>query len=80
MREGAGCLPCCRYTGDEKANSIPFIKPPSLESGHVRTFGAMVWPGDVTLGESEERQREMRVRLGPMQQLRSWKETAGPFK
>lgn len=35
----------------KKAKTTPI----SLETGHARTFGSVVWPGDVTLGVSEER-------------------------
>lgn len=63
MREDAECLPCCRYARDEKAKTTFCYKPISLETGHAKTFGTVVWPGDTTLSVLEERWREIGVRL-----------------
>ena len=64
----------CPVVGTQEMQKLIFrsviAKSISLESEHVGTFGAGVWSG-YTSSWSEEREREMRLRLGSMQELES---------
>lgn len=52
-------LSVCPIVGTQEMKRLKLlsviVKPISLETGHAKTFGAVVWPGVVTLGVSEER-------------------------
>lgn len=70
MKEPRACPIVCTREMQKLTLRSVIAKPISLESEHAGTFGVVVWSG-YTTSWSEEREREMRLRLGSRQELES---------